>query len=279
MLKMHTHAPLPFIGQKRAYLPQYIATLNRAIPGDGEGWTIVDAFGGSGLLSHVAKRTKSAARVIYNDFDGYAERLRKIRDINRLRKILAIILADHPRGKHLPAPLKNVVVNTIRSFDGHLDLNCLISWLLFSGNQAGSIDELIGKHMYHCLRQSDYPEAGDYLTGLEITRESYATLLPRHADDLRCLFVLDPPYVCTMQGAYCNSEYFGMVQFLRLMQHVRPPFIFFSSTRSELPAYLDFVIGEQQPGWERLVGYDTLKFTRTLNKTARYEDNLIFKLV
>lgn len=279
MLKMHTHAPLPFIGQKRAYLPQYIAVLNRAILGDGDGWTIIDAFGGSGLLSHVAKRAKPAARVIYNDFDGYTERLHNIPDINRLRRILENLLGDHPRQKHLPPALKETVVSAIQAFDGYLDLNCLISWLLFSGNQAASIDELLGKHMYHCLRQSDYPEAGDYLTGLEITRESYATLLPRHTDDPRCLFVLDPPYVCTMQGAYCNSDYFGMVQFLRLMRHVRPPFIFFSSTRSELPAYLDFVIGEQQPGWARLAGYETLKFARTLNKAARYEDNLIFKLV
>lgn len=36
-------------------------------------------------------------------------------------------------------------------------------------------------------------------------------------------------------------NYFGMVEFLRLMAMVRPPFVFFSGTRSELPAYLDLV--------------------------------------
>ena len=44
MPKMHTHAPLPFIGQKRAFLKPYIQTLHALIPDDGIGWTILDAF-------------------------------------------------------------------------------------------------------------------------------------------------------------------------------------------------------------------------------------------
>ena len=35
--------------------------------------TIVDVFGGSGLLSHTAKQLKPKATVIYNDFDGYTK--------------------------------------------------------------------------------------------------------------------------------------------------------------------------------------------------------------
>ena len=68
-----------------------------------------------------------------------------------------------------------------------------------------------------------------------------------------------------------------MVEFLRLMQHVRPPFIFFSSTRSELPDYLQLVIGDCLPGWERLAGYQTISVKSTLNQAAQYEDNLIYK--
>ncbi|PRL75522.1 hypothetical protein BVZ84_01402 [Haemophilus influenzae] len=64
-------APLPFIGQKRMFLKHFETVLNENIKGDGEGWTVIDTFGGSGLLSHAAKRLKPKARVIYNDFDGY----------------------------------------------------------------------------------------------------------------------------------------------------------------------------------------------------------------
>jgi hypothetical protein len=68
-----------------------------------------------------------------------------------------------------------------------------------------------------------------------------------------------------------------MVEFLRLMSLVRPPFIFFSSTRSELLDYLDLVITEQLPGCERVAGYQTISVQTVLNKTARYEDNLVYK--
>ena len=274
---MHTKAPLPFIGQKRAFLTQFATVLHQIIPDDGDGWTILDVFGGSGLLSHAAKHHKPAARVIYNDHDGYTNRLRKIADINRLRHTLDDILRHHPRGIHLKTDKRAEVVAAIRAFDGYIDLNCLISWLLFSGNQASSVEELCGKTMYHNLRRSDFPDADGYLDGLEITRESYAELLPKHTDNPRCLLILDPPYICTMQGAYKQQDYFGMVQFLRLMRHVRPPFIFFSSTRSELPDYLQLVIGDRLPGWERLIGYHTINVKTTLNPTAQYEDNLIYK--
>lgn len=275
--KMHTKAPLPFIEQKRAFLARFAEVLHQAVPGDGDGWTILDAFGGSGLLSHAAKHHKPAARVIYNDYDDYATRLRHIPDINRLRRTLEDVLRHHPRGVHLKAAKRAEVMATIRAFDGHVDLPCLISWLLFSGNQAANLDAFAKMHLYHTLRQSDYPDPGGYLDGLDITREHYADLLLRHANNPRCLFVLDPPYVRTAQEAYKQRDYFGMVQFLRLMQHVRPPFIFFSSTRSELPDYLQLVIGDRLPGWERFAGYQTISVKTTLNQTAQYEDNLIYK--
>lgn len=68
------------------FLSHFKQILNENIEGDGEGWTIVDVFGGSGLLSHTAKREKPLARVIYNDFDGYAERLKHIKNANKLRQ-------------------------------------------------------------------------------------------------------------------------------------------------------------------------------------------------
>ena len=98
---------------------------------------IIDVFGGSGLLAHVAKRCKPAARVIYNDFDGYADRLRSIPDTNRLRDRLAAILDGVPREKRLDKDTKSTIVAAIENFDGYKDLNCLRSWLLYSGKEQG----------------------------------------------------------------------------------------------------------------------------------------------
>ena len=54
---MFKQAPLPFIGQTRMFLKHFEEVLNANIKNDGEGWTIIDTFGGSGLLSHVAKNS------------------------------------------------------------------------------------------------------------------------------------------------------------------------------------------------------------------------------
>ena len=44
----------------------------------------VDLFGGSGLLSHITKRERPDATVIYNDHDNYRERLENISRTNAL---------------------------------------------------------------------------------------------------------------------------------------------------------------------------------------------------
>ena len=174
---MYRKAPLPFTGQKRNFLKLFKQVLNDHIPGDGEDWTILDAFGGSGRLSRTAQQCKPAARVIYNDYDGYSARLQHIPDINRLRRLLAGILEPVPRSKPVPPAIKAA----IRSFGGYIDLDCLVSWLLFSGNTAADLDELCRKTMYNCISLSDYPEAQDYLQGVEIVGQSYRELLPQPA--------------------------------------------------------------------------------------------------
>ena len=63
MTKMNLSAPLPFVGQKRMFAKEFIKVLDQ-FPDD---TVFVDLFGGSGLLSHIAKRMKPAATVVYND--------------------------------------------------------------------------------------------------------------------------------------------------------------------------------------------------------------------
>ena len=273
---MLKQAPLPFTGQKRQFLKQFAQVLDQHIVNDGQGWTIVDVFGGSGLLSHAAKQTKPQANVVYNDFDNYSSRLLAINDTNRLRQKLLTLLKDLPKLQRIPNELRQQVIDIITTFDGFVDVDCLQSWLLFSGQQVTSLDELFKKTMYQCIRTSDYPLATDYLSGIQIVSQSYRDLIPKYANKPNTLLVLDPPYVCTSQGAY-KTAYFGMVEFLRLMNMVRPPFIFFSSTRSELPAYLALILEEKMSKWQNFDGYKTISWTATLNKTASYEDNLIYK--
>lgn len=218
--KHFTQAPLPFIGQKRMFLNQFKSVLNDIIVNDGEGWTVVDAFGGSGLLSHVAKRLKPSARVIYNDFDCYAERINHIDDINRLRQILCELLANYPRQKRLDITMRHKVIDVIESFCGYKDPHILCSWLLFSGQQVKSVNELYRHGFYNCVRQSDYDTEEGYLDGIETVSESFSELLPKFANDKKAIFVLDPPYLCTHQASYKQDGYFDLINFQIGRAHV-----------------------------------------------------------
>lgn len=80
MRKMYLSAPLPFVGQKRMFAKEFIKVLEQF----GDKTVFVDLFGGSGLLSHITKCKRPDATVVYNDFDGYRERLRAIPQTNAL---------------------------------------------------------------------------------------------------------------------------------------------------------------------------------------------------
>lgn len=276
--KTFKQAPLPFIGQKRMFLKHVEIVLNKHIDGEGEGWTIVDVFGGSGLLSHTAKQLKPKATVIYNDFDGYAERLNHIDDINRLRQIIFNCLHGIiPKNRRLSKEIKEEIINKINDFKGYKDLNCLASWLLFSGQQVGSVEALFAKDFWNCVRQSDYPTAEGYLDGIEVISESFHKLIPRYQNQDKVLLLLDPPYLCTRQESYKQATYFDLIDFLRLINLTKPPYIFFSSTKSEFIRYLDYIQESKTDNWESFDGYERIVVKASASKDGIYEDNMIYK--
>ena len=79
-MKEYLSAPLPFVGQKRMFASEFKKILKQ-YPDDA---VYVDLFGGSGLLSHITKREKPDATVIYNDYDNYCKRLKNIPRTNQL---------------------------------------------------------------------------------------------------------------------------------------------------------------------------------------------------
>ncbi|MFZ7277002.1 hypothetical protein ACLS0F_06965 [Avibacterium endocarditidis] len=274
----YKQAPLPFVGQKRMFLNAFKQVLNDNIPNDGEGWTIIDTFGGSGLLSHVAKRVKPKSRVIYNDFDGYADRLKHISDTNRLRAELLQIIGDIiPKNRRLDNNKKQEIINKINNFKGVKDLNTIASWLLFSGQQVSSFDELFSKTFWHGIKLADYPSAEDYLDGLEIVSEPFQTLLPKFADNPKALFVLDPPYLCTKQNSYKMANYFDLIDFLQLIDLTRPPYVFFSSTKSEFVRFIEYMTQAKKDNWQAFDGAERVTIKAALNYQVQYEDNLVYK--
>ena len=101
MKNMNLSAPLPFVGQKRMFAKEFIKVLEQ-FPED---TVFVDLFGGSGLLSHIAKRSKPDATVVYNDFD---------RQINCLPILGSWWVIRYPNINQLKGNLENAFLNVSR---------------------------------------------------------------------------------------------------------------------------------------------------------------------
>ncbi len=270
-------APLPFTGQKRMFLKHFEKILNENIQDDGQGWTIVDVFGGSGLLSHTAKHLKPNARVIYNDFDNYTETLKYIDDINCLREQLLEVLKDIPKNKKIPNTLKPTLMQIVNDFKGYKCKNLLCAWLNFSGQQVSSIEEVFKKDLWNCVRATPYPKADRYLDGIKVVSESFYTLIPKFKDQEKVLLILDPPYLCTNQKSYKQASYFDLIDFLRLINLTKPPYIFFSSTKSEFIRFIDYMEEAKIDNWESFENCERITVKSYVSHNNHYEDNLVYR--
>ena len=86
--KTYSTPPLPFRGNKRNFIREFKEVLS----GIKDIEVVVDLFGGSGLLSRAAKDVLPHARVIYNDFDNYTQRLENIERTNEILDLIRPIV-------------------------------------------------------------------------------------------------------------------------------------------------------------------------------------------
>lgn len=230
MLKSYSSAPLPFQGQKRKFIKDFKEVLKRF----DDITTVVDLFGGSGLLSHVTKRERPDIRVVYNDYDYFCDRLANVKTTNeilsRIRPMMNVV-ADN---KKVPDELRAQILAIVRAYaeNGYVDYITLSSSLLFSGKWAKNFQELSKETMYNVMKQSDYCVDG-YLEGLEIVHEDYKDLFMRYKDDRNVLFLIDPPYLSTDCVSYKNywrlSDYLDVLKLLKGTKY-----IYFTSNKSQI---------------------------------------------
>ena len=143
MKKTYLSAPLPFVGQKRMFARKFMKVLEQ-YP---ESTVFVDLFGGSGLLSHITKRCKPEATVIYNDFDNYHKRLENIPRTNRLIADLRAMVGNSvPRHKTITGELRERIFSRILQEEhetGYVDFITLSSSLMFSMKYKLNVPETV----------------------------------------------------------------------------------------------------------------------------------------
>ena len=194
-------APLPFVGQKRMFAREFIKVLGQ-FP---DSTVFVDLFGGSGLLSHITKCVRPDAVVVYNDFDNYRQRLANIPATNVLLSDLRRIAEGEPRNKRITGEVRDKMFARIEREEkehGYVDYITVSASLLFAMKYVTSLEGMKKEAIYNRIRQTDYPEAKDYLEGLTITGEDYKEVFKRYKDAPGVVFLVDPPYLSTEVGTY-----------------------------------------------------------------------------
>lgn len=270
-MKKYNKAPLPFHGQKRNFIKLFNEKIKN-LCGDGAGWTIIDVFGGSGLLAHNAKYSSPNARVIYNDYDNYSERLRVINQTELSRKKLLSILELDPvsviNKNKIEPDTKHKILEYLYSL---VDVDCetISSWILFSGNISHDLHELEGKTLYNRIPRA--PLSGDgYLTGVDVVHKCFTELMSEPIVG-NALYLLDPPYINTQQN-YKNN-YFGFVSQLKLLNLIKPPFMYFTSEKSEIHQ----LVYDECPYSNVFSGCEIFKQNSIVNNRSSYTDILITK--
>ena len=224
-------APLPFVGQKRMFAQKFKEVL-KEYPDNS---VFVDLFGGSGLLSHITKREKPNATVIYNDYDNYRMRLNNINRTNALLSDLRKLTIDCPRQKLIPEPIRGLILERLRQEEttGFVDYITISSLLLFSIKYCMNLKDLQKESFYNNIRKQDYPLCTDYLNGLEIVSCNYKELVKKYKNLPNVVFLVDPPYLSTEVGTYRMnwrlSDYLDVLSIL-----VDKSFIYFTSNKSSI---------------------------------------------
>ena len=224
-------APLPFVGQKRMFAQKFKEAL-KEYPDNS---VFVDLFGGSGLLSHITKREKPNATVIYNDYDNYRMRLNNINRTNALLSDLRKLTIDCPRQKLIPEPIRGLILERLRQEEttGFVDYITISSSLLFSMKYCMNLKDLQRESFYNNIRKQDYPLCTDYLNGLEIVSCDYKELVKKYKNLPNVVFLVDPPYLSTEVGTYRMnwrlSDYLDVLSIL-----VDKSFIYFTSNKSSI---------------------------------------------
>lgn len=274
MKKEYLYAPLPFVGQKRMFVKEYIKVLDEVK----EAKVFVDLFGGSGLLSHITKQQRPDATVVYNDYDNYRRRLEHIGRTNALLDRLRDILVDVPRLKIVPKSIKERILDMMAKEEaetGFVDYITLSASLLFSANYVTTLDELRKQTMYNRIRRSSYDAEG-YLDGLEIESCDYRQLFDRYKYRDDVVFLVDPPYLSTDVGTYNMcwklSDYLDVLKIL-----VNHRYVYFTSNKSSIIELCDW-LGKNKEIGNPFIGAMRKEFNASMNYNSHYTDMMFYNV-
>ena len=274
MKNIYIMAPLPFQGQKRFFAKEYANTL-RQMAKTNNITTIVDLFGGSGLLSRIAKDTLPDCEVVYNDYDDFHKRIVAIPQTNKILADIRFMLSGVPKLQRLDNYMAQRVFEYLGNLDAPIDYRTLSTSLLFSGQSASNLNEFRANTMYNKVKASNY-NADNYLDGLSIIKCDYLELLNKYKDDPTVLFVIDPPYLSTDTKTYNSDKYWHLRDYLGVLKSLKGiNFIYFTSSKSQLIELAEW-LGDNYSA-NPFAGAEKITRHNTVNSKSSYEDIMLYR--
>ncbi len=270
MRKLYKTAPLPFVGQKRRFAKHFQQVLNN-YPDD---IVIVDLFGGSGLLSHIAKTTKPNSTVIYNDYDNYCKRIENITSTNKLISQIRSLLITLPRKQRIPIEVKQMILNIVEKEDkiGFVDYITLSANLLFSGKYATNFNEFSSNTFYNRIILHSYTADG-YLDNINIVSEDYRILFKKYKDCNKVLFILDPPYLSTDVSTYTMN--WSLKDYLDILTILNThSYIYFTSNKSSIIELCQWIEENKEVG-DPFYNAERIEIPSRVNYSAGYIDIML----
>lgn len=272
--KTHKSSPLPFMGQKRRFLKKFKDVLANNSPTA----TYVDLFGGSGLLAHTVKQHYPQARVIYNDYDNFAQRLENVASTNKLLADIRSLIADLPKDKAIPVDRRRPIIDRIHHEEqskGYVDYITVSSNLLFAMNYAHDLDTLSRQTFYNVVRDSPY-NADGYLEGVERVSKDYKSLFNQFNGCDNIVFLIDPPYLSTDNSPY-KSSYWKLGDYLDVLDVLKVPhYYYFTSNKSQIIELCEWM-DRKIPGVNPFNGSVIYSHVTNANQTSSYTDIMIVK--
>lgn len=274
--KIFKVAPLPFQGQKRRFVPQFETALQE-LSKHNPITTIVDLFGGSGLLSHIAKRRLPECRVIYNDYDNFIFRLDNIPRTNSLLAEIRDILTGIPSGVRLDETTEQHIKNIVRKADqrGYVDFITLSGSLMFIAKYVTNFKEFAKQSLWNRVKQADYDASG-YLDGIEIMHCDYMDLFEKYMGRTDVLFLIDPPYLSTDCSTYASDKSWKLKNYLDVLQTlIYGNYIYFTSDKSQIIELCDWFA--KNYGLTTPFSNAIVKTYQIKGKIINYTDMMLYK--
>ncbi len=264
-MKKYNQSPLPFQGQKR----RFIKLFREQIKQYSDDYVFLDLFDGSGLLSHNVKYVFPKAKVIYNDFDNFKQRLNSIKNTNKILSDIRNVLVGYPKDRKIIGEQKEEIVKILNdtSKAGYVDYITLSSNLKFSIS-CGTRLEDFNATLYNNVRLSDY-DADGYLDGVQIASKDYKELYNEYKDVENVVLLIDPPYLSSDVSTYSN-RYWKLKDYLDVVRILRNKnYFYFTSNKSQIVELCEW-IGSVSPVANPFQGAVENRLNAKLAKGVQY---------